>query len=182
RATGRGQVVDAAMTDGVASMSALYHAFRTNGLWSDTRADNLLDGAAPFYRCYACADGRHIAVGALEPQFFRQFLAGIGLAPDAYPQHDRSVWPAMERHFAAILASRSRDAWAEVFAETDACVTPVLDWDEASRHPHNIMRDTFVARNGSTQPAPAPRFSETPAAITEPESATVTEMLGRWAN
>lgn len=181
KATGKGQVVDAAMTDGVASMTALYHAFRASKLVSDAREDNLLDGAAPYYRCYVCADGKFVAVGALEPQFFRQFLTGIDLAADAYPQHDRTRWADMVRHFAEIFASRPRDHWAAVFAEIDACVTPVLGWSEALSHPHNAARDTFVTRNGVTQPAPAPRFSSTPGAITEPETATAAAMLARWS-
>jgi alpha-methylacyl-CoA racemase len=181
RATGVGQVVDAAMTDGVASMSALVHAFRANGLWSDTREDNLLDGAAPFYRCYACLDGKFIAVGALEAVFFKQLIAGLGLAPDSFVQNDRSGWPEMERQFAALFASRTRDAWAEVFAGTDACVSPVLAWNEAAEHPHNAARATFIDRNGITQPAPAPRFSATPGSITEPVTATVAEVAARWS-
>lgn len=180
RETGRGQVVDAAMTDGVASMSALYHAFRANGLVSDTREDNLLDGAAPFYRCYACADGRFVAVGALEPQFFRLFMEGIGLDPDAYPQHDKTLWPAMAERFAAIFATRTRDEWEAVFTGTDACVTPVLDWGEAPAHAHNAARGTYVNRGGIAQPAPAPRFSDTPGAITGPTVTDTAALLARW--
>ena len=182
RASGQGQVVDAAMTDGVASMSALYHAFRASGLWSDRRQDNLLDGAAPYYRCYRCADGGFVAVGALEPQFFRRFLAGIGLAEDAWPQHDRRLWPEMERQFAAILGSKPRDEWAARFEGIDACVTPVLGWGEAPAHPHNAARQTFVGRDGVVQPAPAPRFSATPAAIRAPDRQTAAAMLARWSD
>lgn len=181
RLTGRGQVVDAAMTDGVASMSAMVHAFRASGQWGDERGANLLDGGTPFYRCYACADGKFVAVGALEPQFFALLLAGLGIPADSYVQHDRAGWPEMVRHFAGIFAARPRDAWAELFAESDACVTPVLDWAEAPRHPHNADRNTFVTRVGLTQPAPAPRFSATPGEITFAREGSVTEVLSRWA-
>lgn len=180
RSSGIGQVVDAAMTDGVATLTSLYQAFRANRLWSDARSDNLLDGGAPFYRCYLCADGKYLAVGALEPAFFRAFLIGLGFDPDDFPQHDRASWPRMVEAFAATIGGRTRDEWAATFAGHDACVTPVLDWEEAHRDAHNVARGTFLTRNGVSQPAPAPRFSKTASAIAEPKTVTADAMLERW--
>jgi alpha-methylacyl-CoA racemase len=165
RMNGMGQVVDVAMTDGTAALSSLFHGLAADGLWTQARGMNLLDGSKPFYRCYVCADGRHVAVGALEPQFFALLLEGLGLDPAAYVQFDPSGWPAMEQAFAAVFATRSRDDWAVRFAGSDACVSPVLDFAEAADHPHNRDRATLIAVDGVTQPAPAPRFSATPAAI-----------------
>jgi alpha-methylacyl-CoA racemase len=165
RASGRGQVVDVAMTDGVAALSSLFHGLAASGLWMNARGLNLLDGSKPFYRCYVCADGRSVAVGALEPAFFGRLLAGLDLAPAAFNQFDPSGWPAMAKTFARVFATRTRDAWAARFEGTDACVSPVLDFAEAADHPHNAARDTLVEVDGVRQPAPAPRFSDTPAAI-----------------
>jgi alpha-methylacyl-CoA racemase len=137
-----------------------------SGLWQDRRAANLLDGGAPFYDTYACADGRHVAVGALEPQFYAAFVEGLGL-DDPLPggQYDVAHWPEHRRQFAEAFATRSRDEWAEVFAGTDACVTPVLGLREAPAHPHLAARGTFVEQDGTPLPAPAPRFSRTPGAV-----------------
>ncbi len=162
RSTGKGRVVDAAMTDGSALLMSLFHAFSARGLWSEARGANLLDGGTPFYRCYTCRDGRFIAVGALEPQFYAALIAGLGLAPETAPQIDMAGWPALHAKLEATFATRDRDDWAAHFAGTDACVTPVLTMAEAARHPHNIARGTFVEQ-GVTQAAPAPRFDGTPA-------------------
>ncbi|MFW3168631.1 CaiB/BaiF CoA transferase family protein [Geodermatophilus sp. CPCC 206100] len=167
RATsGRGQVVDAAMVDGASSLVTMVHGLLAAGLWQDRRAANLLDGAAPFYGTYACADGRHVAVGAIEPQFFARFLDGLGVA-EGFPggQDDVARWPEQRARIAAAIATRTRDEWAEVFAGTDACVTPVLGLTEAPHHPHLAARGTFAAGDGHPQPGPAPRFSRTPAAV-----------------
>ena len=167
RATsGRGQVVDAAMVDGASSLITMVYGLLGAGLWQDRRAANLLDGGAPFYDTYACADGRHVAVGALEPQFYAAFLDGLGLA-DALPgaQYDVAHWPEHRRRFAEAFASKPRDEWAELFAGIDACVTPVLGLTEAPAHPHLAARGTFVDCDGVQQPAPAPRFSRTPGAV-----------------
>lgn len=181
RTTGRGRVVDAAMTDGSALLTALFHAFRPRGLWTDARGSNLLDGAAPFYRCYACRDGRFVAVGALEPQFYAALLAGLDLDPAANPQFDMAGWPALEARFAAVFATRDRDDWAAHFERTDACVTAVLTLEEAPRHPHNVARGTFVDQ-GVVQPAPAPRFSDTSAVPdAQPAPLSLDEALARWA-
>ncbi len=178
--TGRGQVVDAAMTDGTAALMSLYFAFLPTALWKDKRGENLLDGAAPFYRCYACADGGYVAVGALEAPFFGALLDGLGLPRDRYVQNDRDIWPAMAKDFAAAFASRPRDVWAEVFVDTDACVTPVLSMTEAPDHPHNVSRQTFFVRNGIAQPAPAPRFSATLAQVSEPQTISLREASELW--
>ena len=165
RASGRGQVVDVAMTDGVAALSSLFHGLAASGLWMNARGLNLLDGSKPFYRCYACADGRHVAVGALEPAFFARLLVGLDLDPAAFSQFDPSEWPAMAETFAGVFVTRTRDEWAARFEGTDACVSPVLDFAEAADHPHNAARQTLIEFDGVRQPAPAPRFSDTPAAI-----------------
>jgi len=156
---GAGQVVDAAMVDGVASLTAMFHGMRATGAWSAAREDNVLDGAAPFYRTYEAADGRFVAVGAIEPQFYAALLAGLGLSADDWPQHDRTRWPAQREALARLFATRTRDEWAAVFDGVDACVTPVLTLDEAAAHPHVAARGTLVDVGGVTHPAPAPRFS-----------------------
>jgi len=165
KASGRGQVVDAAMTDGVATLAAMIYSFRAQGVWRDRRAANLLDGGAPFYRTYACADGKFVAVGALEPQFFAALLQGLAISPDDLPDRWATEnWPVIAARFEAAFASRRRETWAEIFADTDACVTPVLSLDEAPRHPHNIARAAFH----DSEPAAAPRFSRTPGEISGP--------------
>jgi len=182
RATGRGQVVDVAMTDGAAVLSSLFFGLAASGLWSDRRGGNLLDGSMPFYRCYACSDGRFVAVGALEPAFFARLLAGLGLAPDRFRQMDPAGWPDMAATFAAIFAGRPRDAWVEAFAGTDACVTPVLAFGEAAAEAHNAARATFVTVEGVVQPAPAPRFSSGPCEVAPARRGpmTVAEALAAW--
>jgi len=164
--SGRGQVVDAAMVDGAGSLVTMVYGLLGAGLWRDRRAANLLDGGAPFYDTYACADGRHVAVGALEPQFYAAFVDGLGVA-DALPggQYDVAHWPEHRRIFTEAFAAKPRDEWAAVFEGTDACVTPVLGLTAAPAHPHLAARGTFVERDGVPQPAPAPRFSRTPAAV-----------------
>lgn len=166
--SGAGQVVDTAMVDGAASQTAFLHGLLAVGGWKDERGANLLDGAAPFYDTYTCADGRYLAVGAIEPQFFAALCAGLEVDPADFPQQDRSSWPAQKARFAEIIATRTRDEWAEVFAGTDACVSPVLSLTEAPRHPHNEARGAFVDVAGHPQPAPAPRFSRTPGAVRRP--------------
>lgn len=178
--TGRGQVVDACITDGVPALMSLFYAWEPKGLWRDAPASNLLDGAAPFYRCYRCRDGRDVAVGCLEPQFFAQMVEGLGLADRSYDQNDRAGWPAMQADFAAAFATRTRDEWAALFADTDACVTPVLSMAEAPDHPHNRARQSFVMRNGVAQPSPAPRMSATPPAIAEAGEISIADAIARW--
>jgi alpha-methylacyl-CoA racemase len=162
--SGKGQVVDAAITDGTALLMAMVYSLRGNGAWPGGRGENLLDGGAPYYGTYRCADGKWVAVGPLEPQFYALFLNKLGLGDDAdfADQADRARWPAMRAKLERRFAERSRDAWCALLEGTDACVAPVLDLDEAPRHPHNQARRTFFSRDGVTQPAPAPRFSRTP--------------------
>jgi alpha-methylacyl-CoA racemase len=180
RTTGRGRVVDAAMTDGSALLMSLFQALGVRGLWSESRGANLLDGGAPFYRCYACADGRFIAVGALEPQFYDALITGLGLTPAEAPQLDLAAWPALHARFEAIFATRDRDDWAAHFRDTSACVTPVLTGAEAARHPHNVARGTFVDP-GVLQAAPAPRFNGTPAEpASEAASISLVDARSRW--
>jgi alpha-methylacyl-CoA racemase len=169
--SGRGQVVDAAMVDGAASLMTMTHAFAVGGLWERQRGVNILDTGAPFYDVYETADGRYVAVGAIEPQFYRALLDGLGLDPAELPgQMDREHWPEMKERFAAIFATRTRDEWATHFADTDACVAPVLDPWEAPSHPHNRARGTFVTVAGVEQPGPVPRFERTPGAVARPPS------------
>jgi alpha-methylacyl-CoA racemase len=162
--SGLGQVVDAAMVDGSALLTSFVYGLRATGAWQDKRGVNLLDGGAPFYDTYATADGEYMAVGALEPQFYAALLAGLGLADAGLPgQHDRNGWPVLRQRFEATFAGRTRAEWEQVFAGTDACVSPVLNPAEAPAHPHAQARDAFVEVGGVTQPAPAPRFGRTAA-------------------
>lgn len=173
--SGTGQVVDAAMVDGAASLTTFVRGLAALGAWQDTRGANLLDGGAPFYATYPCADGGFVAVGAIEPVFFAALLAGLGLdATLAADQHDPERWPALRAAIAGRFATAPRDEWAERFAGTDACVTPVLSLAEAPDHPHHRARGTFgvgltgpvpEAARGRPMPAPAPRLSRTPGGV-----------------
>lgn len=177
----RGQVVDAAMIDGASLLMSMTYALLGQGHWQDRPAANLLDGGAPYYACYECADGRHVAVGALEPKFFAALLDGLGLSHLALDQHDQAGWPAMRDLFAAAFRTQPRDVWASRFKEVDACVAPVLSLAEAPRHSHNATRETFRARDGFFEPAAAPRFGRTPAeAGTAPETTSIADTLARW--
>ncbi|MDJ0938533.1 MAG: CaiB/BaiF CoA-transferase family protein [Woeseiaceae bacterium] len=166
RATGQGQVVDAAISDGVAAMTTLLAGLRAAGRWSGARGANLLDGGSHWYNVYECADGKYLSVGALEPPFYATLLERLGLADDPAfaQQYDPARWPAQRAALAELFLTRTRDDWCVVFEGSDACVAPVLDFDEASGHAHNRARKTWVDVDGVLQPAPAPRFSETPAA------------------
>ncbi|MFG2005285.1 CaiB/BaiF CoA transferase family protein [Spirillospora sp. NPDC048911] len=169
RVSGRGQVVDAAIVDGTAHLSTFIHAFLAGGMWQDERGVNMLDTGAPWYDVYETADGGHMAVGAIEPQFYAEFVRLLGLQDEDLPaQHDRDGWPDLRERFAAAFKARTRDEWAEVFLPGDACVAPVLSLKEAAEHPYNTERGVFVERGGHLQPAPAPRFSRTPAEIDGP--------------
>lgn len=183
RATGVGQVVDAAIVDGTLGLMTMIYSLANAGVWRDARGENLLDGGAPFYGVYACKDGGHLSVGALEPQFYAAFVAGLGLDPADLPdQHDRAGWPRMRAAFAARIATKTRDEWDAVFAGTDACVAPVLSLAEAPAHPHNAARGAFGETGGALQPAAAPRFSHTPA-VARPagDGETVASVRQRWA-
>jgi alpha-methylacyl-CoA racemase len=152
------------MVDGSALLTSLIYGLRAAGGWQDARGSNLLDGGAPFYDTYATADGGYVAVGALEPQFYAALLHGLGLADASLPaQQDRAGWPALRQRFAETFAQRTRAEWEQVFAGTDACVSPVLSLAETPSHPHAVARNAFVTVAEVTQPAPAPRFGRTPA-------------------
>lgn len=159
QSSGRGQVVDAAMVDGAASLMSLFNGLRAAGGWGAPRGENLLDGGAPFYGVYETADGLHVALGPLEPKFFAEFARRVGL-PEHFVrgQHDRALWPAMRAAIAEIVRTRTRDAWCAQLEGTDACFAPVLTLDEAPAHPHALARASYVRVDGVTQPAPAPRF------------------------
>ena len=162
RKSGQGQVVDAAMTDGAALLGAMMYGFRAYGSWDLAREANLLDGGAPFYDTYACADGRFVSIGSIEPQFYALLLRLAGITDPAFnDQMARAEWPSLKRKFAAVFKTRTRDEWCALMEGTDVCFAPVLDMDEAPLHPHNRARATFVDVDGVTQPAPAPRFSRT---------------------
>ncbi len=176
KTSGKGLVVDAAMTDGVSFLMAMIFGFKAAGRWRDAREANLLDGAAPFYGVYACADGKFVGVGALEPQFYEALLRGLGLNAQALPDRwNANNWPGLRAIFEAAFAKRPRDAWAELFAKTDACVTPVLSMEEAPDHPHNVFRKTFVPGGAGPQPSPAPRFSRDAPEIAGPPATAGTE-------
>lgn len=165
RTTGEGQVVDAAMVDGSASLMALTHSLMNAGFWHQERGVNLLDTGAPFYEVYETRDRRYVAVGAIEAKFYDELLRGLDLeGADLAAQFDRAAWPRTKERFAARFRDKTRDEWTEIFAGTDACVTPVLTPREAARHPYNTARDVF-SLDGDIQPEPAPRFSKTPGAI-----------------
>jgi alpha-methylacyl-CoA racemase len=162
--SGLGQIVDAAMVDGVALLMATFYGLHAQGLWRDEPGTNLLDTGAPFYDVYPAADGAYVAVGALEPQFYATLLRGLGLDGEDLPdQYDVSGWPRLRERFAAAFATRTRDEWAVHFEGVDACVAPVLALTEAPAHPHMAARGTFATVNGVVQPAAAPRVSRTPA-------------------
>ncbi|QNP48535.1 CaiB/BaiF CoA transferase family protein [Diaphorobacter aerolatus] len=183
RRTGRGQVIDAAMSDGAALMSAMMYGFKTAGSWSNERGENLLDGGAHFYDTYVCADGKHLAVGPIEPQFYAELRRLMGLAdePDFDHQNDRRWWPKLKVRLADLFRTRTREQWCLLLEGTDACVTPVLDWDEAPAHPHNVARGTFKTDAGLLQPAPAPRFSAHANTLPgRPRPADETTLLTRW--
>ncbi len=164
--SGQGQVVDAAMTDGTALLMAAQYGMAAKGFWSDARETNFLDGAAPFYASYECADGRFVAIGSIEPQFYRELLQRCGIDDARFePQWERAEWPALKAKFAALFRTRSRDDWCALLEGSDACFAPVLSMREAPQHPHNVARQTFVEAHGVMQPAPAPRFERTPSRL-----------------
>jgi alpha-methylacyl-CoA racemase len=168
RGSGQGQVIDAAMIDGSALLTTMFHGMRAMGLWSDRRGVNLLDTGAPFYEVYETSDGGFVAVGAIEPQFYAEFIDLLELEGELPDQLDAQHWPEMKRRIAARFKSRSRRDWEATFAGSDACVAPVLTMGEAPDHPHHRARGTFLEVDGVTQPAPGPRFDRTPGAISGP--------------
>jgi alpha-methylacyl-CoA racemase len=173
RSSGRGQVVETSIAGAALALTPLFYGLIAGGRWNVARGDNLLDGGAPFYRCYECADGRYVAVGAIEPKFYRELLGGLGLADTLKPvqQYDRTIWPETAAILAQSFRTAPRDDWAKRFDGTDACVTPVLDWTEAPEHPQHRALASFTEIDGVVQPAAHPQFSQTPAGISGPASA-----------
>jgi len=166
RATGEGQVVDAAMSDGAASLMAMFYGKFGAGTWADSREANYIDGGSHFYRTYQCRDDHWIAIAAIEPQFYSELIARAGLdLPEDHSQMDAGQWPALQALFEQRFRERTRSQWMELLEGTDACFAPVLSLAEAPSHPHNLARATFFERDGIVQPAPAPRFSRTPPAV-----------------
>ena len=186
RSSGKGQVVDAAMCDGVSSMLTMFHAMKAMGRWTDQPRTNMLDGGAHFYRTYRCKDGGYMAIGAIEPQFYAELRERAGLHDAAFDkQLSRGDWPALQEKMVEIFKTRTRDEWAKLLEGTDACAAAVVGLFEAPSHPHLAARKTFVEHDGYVQPAPAPRFSRTPSAIqgtpaAEPIDAA--ELLRQWSN
>ena len=167
--SGQGQVIDAAMVDGAASLMTMTHSFRAMGLWNDERGTNMLDTGAHYYDVYETADGKYVSIGSIEPQFYAELLRLTGLEGEELPwQQDRNEWPAMKERLAGIFRSKTRDEWCALMEGSDVCFAPVLSMGEAPQHPHNVHRGTFVDVAGITQPGPAPRFSRTPGEIRRP--------------
>ena len=184
KSSGKGQVVDCAMIDGAASLMTMFFNMKAVGMWSAERDSNLLDGGAHFYDTYACADGKWLAVGSIEPQFHAELVKGLGLPADTFGMYmDRAKWPEFSQRIADVVKTKTRDEWMKVFDGTDACVAPVLSMDEAPKHPHNAERKTFVESFGVVQPNAAPRFSRTAGAVNgAPAMAgkNSTEVLESW--
>ena len=169
KASGQGQVIDAAMVDGAASLMTMTHSFRAMGIWNDERGTNMLDTGAPFYDVYETADGGYVSIGSIEPQFYAELLRLTGLEGEELPwQHERAQWPAMKERMAEVFQTKTRAEWCEIMEGSDVCFAPVLPIAEAVEHPHNVARGTFVEVAGITQPGPAPRFSRTAGEIRRP--------------
>ncbi len=182
--SGRGQVVDAAIVDGVTNLLTMHHALLQMGDWSLQRASNLSDGGAPFYSVYPTADDRYVAVGAVEPKFYSELIQRMGFAEsDLPPQYDREQWGRLRASFAERFLTKTQAEWCALLEGTDACFSPVLDFAEAGRHPHNAARETLVSFHDVINPAPAPRFSRTPGSLRQPPAApgvNTDEVLGDW--
>jgi alpha-methylacyl-CoA racemase len=167
--SGQGQVVDAAMVDGAALLMTLFHGMRQAGLWREERGTNMLDGGAPYYDVYETSDGRHVAIGAIEPKFYAELLQRTGLSGEPLPaQNDRTRWPELRERLQALFRQRTREEWCALLEGSDACFAPVLTMAEAPEHPQSRARESFARVDGIVQPAPAPRFSRTPCALPEP--------------
>src|SRR5437762_6004434 len=179
--SGKGQVVDAAMCDGAASLMSFFFDMTAMGRWTEGRDQNFLDGGAHFYGVYECACGHFVSIGSIEPQFYALLREHAGLtAADFDAQMDRKAWPALKEKLKTVFRSKTREDWCKIMEGTDICFAPVLTMSEATEHPHNAARKIFVERHGVTQPAPAPRFSRTPSAIREAETADIGELANAW--
>ena len=184
RTSGQGQVVDAAMIDGAASLMTMTWSFRHMGIWHDERGTNMLDTGAHFYDTYETLDGKYVSIGSIEPQFYAELLRLTGMDAEELPwQHDRSQWPALKERFAEVFRSKTRDEWCQIMEGTDVCFAPVLTMEEAPHHPHIAQRGTYTEVEGLTQPAPVPRFSRTPGAVARPPAHAgqhTDEVLAEW--
>jgi alpha-methylacyl-CoA racemase len=179
--SGKGQVVDAAMCDGAASLMSMFFDFAAIGRWSEGRESNFLDGGAHFYGVYQCACDNFISIGSIEPQFYALLRQLAGLSDHTFDaQMDRRAWPSLKQKLAEIFRTKTRDEWCEIMEGTDVCFAPVLTIAEAPLHPHMAARKTFVKRHGAIQPAPAPRFSRTPSTIRESETADIASLVRAW--
>jgi len=179
--SGKGQVVDAAMCDGAASLMSMFFDMTASGRWAEGRESNFLDGGAHFYGVYECACGNFISIGSIEPQFYALLRRLAGLSDtDFDAQMDRKAWPALKQKLIDVFKTKTRDEWCKIMEGTDVCFAPVLTMAEAPQHPHMAARKTFVSRHGVTQPAPAPRFSRTPSAIREPATADIASLTTEW--
>ena len=179
--SGKGQVVDAAMCDGAASLMSMFYDFAAIGRWTGERESNFLDGGAHFYGVYQCGCGNFISIGSIEPQFYALLRQLTGLSDDAFDaQMEREAWPSLRQKLVDVFRTKTRDEWCRIMEGTDVCFAPVLTIAEAPLHPHMAARQTFVKRHGVTQPAPAPRFSRTPSTVREPESAAIDDLVREW--
>jgi len=184
RRSGEGQVIDAAICDGTVSLLSLMHGLRHAGKWRDARQSNVLDGAAPYYRTYRCKDDRYVAVGAIEPPFFRKLLTVLKIEDALFSeQNDRARWPEQAASLQRIFGERTQEEWEKLFSDTDACVAPVRSLSESLTDDHLVERQAFVELYGETQPAPAPRFSLTPSSARESRTVhNVRQLLEEWSN
>jgi alpha-methylacyl-CoA racemase len=181
KTSGKGQVVDAAMCDGAASLMSMFFDLTVIGRWAEGRESNFIDGGAHFYGVYECACGNFISIGSIEPQFYALLRQLAGLSEQAFDaQMDRAAWPALREKLTAIFKSKTREEWCKIMEGSDVCFAPVLTMAEAPLHPHMAARKTFIKRHGVTQPAPAPRFSRTPSAVREPELSDIEKLLDEW--
>ncbi len=183
RVSGMGQVVDAAMTDGSALLTTMFHGLAATGAWTTERGTNLLDTGSHMYDVFECADGEYISLGSLEPQFYAEMCMRLGIPIEEMPEYDRPRWPEFKERIKGVVREKTRDEWCALLEGTDVCFAPVLSLTEAPAHPHNRERETFVEVDGIMQPAPAPRFSRTPGAVRRPPSAAgqhTDEALGEW--
>lgn len=167
--SGKGQVIDAAMVDGAASLLTAIYGMHGSGIWTDNRGENILDTGAHYYEVYETSDGKHVSIGSIETKFYEELLQLSGLKGEELPrQNDRQSWPRMKERLKALFKTKTRDEWCRIMEGSDICFAPVLSMEEAPRHPHNRQRETFVELDGVVQPAPAPRFSRTPSAVQRP--------------
>src|SRR5215467_8866928 len=179
--SGKGQVVDAAMCDGAASLMSMFFDMTASGRWVEGRENNFIDGGAHFYGVYECSCGHFISIGSIEPQFYALLRQHAGLSDQAFDaQMDRDAWPSLREKLAAVFKSKTREDWCKIMEGTDICFAPVLTMAEAPKHPHMAAREVFIERHGVTQPAPAPRFSRTPSNIREPEVTDLGALVGEW--